>query len=77
MSLPHWIKWNKVKGKYEINNNMDCFKQSDRVTISISVSKSKLNEIRGIVDNLLQNTVDNSKAEKFMIRLLDAIDKKR
>ena len=27
MSLPHWIKWNKVKGKYEINNNMKCFEQ--------------------------------------------------
>ena len=57
---------------------MDCnFKQSDRVTISISVSKSKLDETRGIVDSLLQETGDNSKAEKFMIRLLDAIDKKR
>ena len=57
---------------------MDCnFKQSDRVTISISVSKSKLDETRGIVDSLLQDTGDNSKAEKFMIRLLDAIDKKR
>jgi len=28
LSLPHWIKWNKVKGKYEINNNMKCFEQS-------------------------------------------------
>jgi hypothetical protein len=27
LSLPHWIKWNKVKGMYEINNNMDCFEQ--------------------------------------------------
>ena len=32
MSLPYWIKWNKVKGKYEINNNMDCFEQKIRIT---------------------------------------------
>ena len=28
MSLPHWIKYSKVKGKYVINNNMKCFEQS-------------------------------------------------
>ena len=32
MSLPHWIKWNKVKGKYVINNDMECFEQKIRIT---------------------------------------------
>ena len=52
MSLPHWIKWNKVKGKYEINNNMDCFEQSIENELNIPKydnikkigSKSKLLE---------------------------------
>ena len=33
MSLPYWIKWNKVKGKYVINNDMECFEQSEKNTI--------------------------------------------
>jgi len=78
LSLPHWIKWNKVKGMYEINNNMDCFEQSEkRVTISINVPKSKLSEIWGIIDNLIQNAPENSIEDKFLIKLKKAVDKKR
>ena len=37
MSLPHWIKWNKVKDKYVINNNMKCFEQVVKNTKAATV----------------------------------------
>jgi trans-2-enoyl-CoA reductase len=52
MSLPHWIKWNKVKGKYEINNNMDCFEQSKKM-IKISLTQTQLEELSFLLYNQL------------------------
>ena len=52
MSLPHWIKWNKVKGKYEINNNMDCFEQSKKM-IKISLTQAQLEELSFLLYNQL------------------------
>ena len=52
MSLPHWIKWNKVKGKYVINNNMDCFEQSVKNT------SYQIEEYEPL-DNIWEKTVHN------------------
>jgi len=52
LSLPHWIKWNKVKGKYEINNNMKCFEQSETPKIT------KRN-VDGVYLKNFQKTIDD------------------
>ena len=77
MSLPHWIKWNKVKGKYVINNNMDCFEQNKRVKLLLTRKDSNylLEILADHFVRLSESGANDKKQEKQLNNILDNLEK--
>ena len=74
MSLPHWIKWNKVKGKYEINNNMDCFEQSKKM-VKISLTQNQSEELGLVLSEAITvlSEIEQNEDDKIVFKILKQI----
>tara|TARA_B110001454_G_scaffold124711_1_gene116370 strand:+ start:1162 stop:1419 length:258 start_codon:yes stop_codon:yes gene_type:complete len=68
LSLPHWIKYSKVKGKYEINNNMDCFEQSKKM-IKISLTETQIDELSTVLRQAITILSEEGEGEYDKISL--------